>query len=200
MSYYIHRNGQQTGPFAEEQVRQMLAAGLADSGDLCWHDGLTTWISLSQAMGQTPPDLPPAPPQTQFAGFWLRAIALVLDTFILLVPGWGIGFVIGAMMGSQGASKDDVVGVCYIVGIVIWWLYYACMESSSLQATFGKLALGIRVTDVTGRRISFGRAAGRNLAKVISGMLFGIGFMMAGFDARKQALHDGLAGCLVCRK
>ena len=178
----------------------MLAAGLADPGDLSWHDGLTDWIPLSQAMGQTPPDFPLPPPQTQFAGFWLRAIALVLDTFIFAVPGWAIGFVIGALMSSQDASKDDVVAVCYIVGIVIWWLYYACMESSPLQATFGKLALGIRVTDMTGRRISFSRATGRHLAKFISALLFGIGFMMAAFDARKQALHDGLAGCLVCRK
>jgi uncharacterized RDD family membrane protein YckC len=81
--------------------------------------------------------------------------------------------------------------------IVGQWLYYALMESSSRQATLGKLAIGIVVTDLGGNRISFGRATGRYFGKILSGMIMCIGYIMAGFTERKQALHDIMASCLV---
>jgi uncharacterized RDD family membrane protein YckC len=83
---------------------------------------------------------------------------------------------------------------------VLNWLYYALLESSTWQATLGKKALGLEVTDVEGRRISFGRATGRFFAKIISALILFIGFIMAGFTERKQALHDMIAGTLVIRK
>jgi uncharacterized RDD family membrane protein YckC len=79
------------------------------------------------------------------------------------------------------------------------WIYEAAMESSSKQATVGKMALGLKVTDLEGRRISFARATGRHFAKLISGMILLIGYIMAGFSQRKQALHDMIAGTLVQR-
>ena len=60
--------------------------------------------------------------------------------------------------------------------------------------------LGLKVTDLAGNRITFARASGRFFGKILSGMILGIGFLMAGFTARKQALHDILAGCLVLRQ
>jgi uncharacterized RDD family membrane protein YckC len=80
------------------------------------------------------------------------------------------------------------------------WIYYALLESSVWQATIGKKLLGLRVTDLAGNRISFARASGRFFGKILSGMILGIGFLMAGFTQRKQALHDILAGCLVLRQ
>jgi len=80
------------------------------------------------------------------------------------------------------------------------WIYYASLESSAWQATLGKKILGLKVTDLAGNRISFGRASGRFFGKILSGMILGIGFLMAGFTERKQALHDILAGCLVLRQ
>ena len=77
------------------------------------------------------------------------------------------------------------------------WLYEALMESSSHQATLGKMIFGLKVTDLEGNRISFARATGRHFAKYASAMILGIGFIMAGFTERKQALHDMLAGTLV---
>ena len=82
---------------------------------------------------------------------------------------------------------------------LISWLYFAAFESSPWQATPGKKVLGLRVTDLEARRISFIRASGRYFGKIISSLLFGIGFLMAGFTEKKQALHDMLAGCLVLR-
>lgn len=97
-------------------------------------------------------------------------------------------------------------GVKLVRGIVLetlffcaFWIYEAVMESSSKQATLGKMALGLKVTDEQGRRISFVRATGRYFSKIISGMILCIGYIMAGFTARKQALHDMIAGTLVTR-
>jgi uncharacterized RDD family membrane protein YckC len=83
---------------------------------------------------------------------------------------------------------------------VLNWLYFSLLESSSWQATLGKKALGLEVTDLAGRRISFGRATGRFFAKYISAIILMIGFLMAAFTEKKQALHDILAGTLVIRK
>ncbi len=83
---------------------------------------------------------------------------------------------------------------------ILNWLYYSLLESSAWQATLGKKALGLEVTDLDGNRISFGRATGRFFAKIISSIILGIGYLMAGFTEKKQALHDILAGTLVIRK
>lgn len=81
------------------------------------------------------------------------------------------------------------------------WLYFAGMESSERQATFGKATMSLRVTNLEGRRLSFGHATGRFFAKIITGMIpLGIGYIMAGFTEKKQALHDMIAGTLVLRK
>ena len=79
-------------------------------------------------------------------------------------------------------------------------VYFALLESSERQATFGKMALGLKVTDLNGNRISFGQAVGRNLAKYISLVTLLIGYIMAGFTERKQALHDMIASTLVFKK
>ena len=94
------------------------------------------------------------------------------------------------------------VGYMMVVAALIGinWLYFAGLESSAGQGTFGKRAMDIRVTDEQGRRITFGRATGRFFGKIISGFMM-IGCLMAGFTERKQALHDMMAGCLVvCRR
>ena len=86
------------------------------------------------------------------------------------------------------------------LGTVVEWLYHSLMESSRYQGSLGKMALGIVVTDMSGRRISFGRATARHFSKIVSGLTIYIGFMMAGWTRQKQALHDMIAGCLVIRK
>jgi uncharacterized RDD family membrane protein YckC len=88
-----------------------------------------------------------------------------------------------------------------LVAVLGQWLYFAYMESGERQATWGKQVLGVYVTDLAGNRISFGRASGRFFAKIISGLIpLMIGYIMAGFTERKQALHDMIASCLVLRR
>jgi uncharacterized RDD family membrane protein YckC len=86
------------------------------------------------------------------------------------------------------------------VQMIIGWLYDALQESSVHQATFGKRACGLRVTDLNGQRISFARATGRHFAEILSAITLFIGYMMAGWTERKQALHDIIAGTYVVRE
>jgi len=130
----------------------------------------------------------------EYSGFWRRFVAYVIDNILLSVVFWLLVLVLGGIGGDGG-----VFGA-YTLAAIGWLLYYAAMESSSNQATVGKMALGIKVTDLEGNRISFGRALGRNLAKIISVLIFYIGFIMAAFTAKKQALQDMIAGTLVVKK
>ena len=140
------------------------------------------------------------------AGFWMRVVAWLIDYVIEIVGVVIIAFAVGVLYGilakasGHAASRDLARLMGQVIGLVGGWLYYALFESSHLQATPGKLALGLRVTDLNGGRIGFGRATGRYFGKIISGLILLIGFMMAGWTSRKQALHDMMAGCCVVRK
>jgi uncharacterized RDD family membrane protein YckC len=90
--------------------------------------------------------------------------------------------------------------VANLLGIVVAWLYYAIQETSPKQATLGKQALGIVVTDLQGKRIDFVKATIRYFSKIISSIILLIGYIMAAFTEKKQALHDMIAGTLVLKK
>ena len=144
---------------------------------------------------------------TRYGGFWMRFVAAVIDGLLLGIVVWPVGLVFVLMVGIAGhrVSMPDV-GVHLVSGITVWtlfigvgWIYEASMESSSKQATVGKMALGLKVTDEGGLRISFPRASARYFGKILSRMTLLIGYIMAGFTARKQALHDMIAGTLVVR-
>ena len=87
---------------------------------------------------------------------------------------------------AEPESLSAVYGPLTVAAIYVicLWLYFAGMESSSKQATLGKMALGIKVTDLQGNRISFWRATGRNFGKLVSVLGLGIGLLMVGFTTR----------------
>ena len=137
----------------------------------------------------------------------IDSILMSVVYFILVLPVLGlIGLGVAPIEGDPGASEAlaaAAVGATFIIIIVMMiavWLYFALMESSGKGATLGKMALGIKVTDLNGNGISFGTATGRFFGKMISGVILYIGFIMAGFTEKKQALHDIMAGCLVVNK
>ena len=144
----------------------------------------------------------------EYAGFWRRAAAFSLDGFLLGIIQAIINIVMIAAIGAAsvaGGESDDaatfaIVGVVGLVTFVGMWLYFALMESSAKQATLGKMMVGIVVTDTDGNRVSFGKASGRYFGKIVSSILLMIGYLLAAFTERKQALHDIMAGCLVIRK
>lgn len=143
----------------------------------------------------------------RYGGFWIRLVAFVIDAILVGIVIWPFSLMIGVIIGVTGSAISmPGVGIHVVNGIVGFaislcanWIYEAALESSSRQATVGKMVLGLKVTDLEGRRISFARATGRHFAKFISGMMLLIGYIMAGFTERKQALHDMIAGTLVVR-
>jgi uncharacterized RDD family membrane protein YckC len=162
------------------------------------------------------PALAPVLP-SPYAGFWLRVVAHLIDD-LLLGMGIGVLVLIGVAMVGVGSIRATFEGMngedpeipaamisaiifASLASILLAWIYNAAMESSRHQGTLGKMALGLIVTDLLGRPISFGHASGRYFAKIITGLIpFGIGYAMAGFTEKKQALHDMIASCLVLRK
>ena len=158
-----------------------------------------------------------AVPRVQYAGFWLRFLAFLIDNVVMglgfgliLIPIiflTGLGGFIGAIHPNENMNDVGIfmlIGVIFLaatISLVFTWLYHALMESSEWQATVGKKVLGLVVTDMAGQRVSFGRSTGRHFAKIITNMVPAfIGYIMAGFTERKQALHDMLAGCVVLRR
>ncbi len=109
---------------------------------------------------------------------------------VMFATGLGMAAEPGAPMGPLSMILPAIIGL----------LYWAVLESSKWQGTLGKLAVGLRVTNLEGQRISFPRALGRTLAKIISGLILLIGYIMVAFTERKQGLHDMLAGTLVVKK
>jgi uncharacterized RDD family membrane protein YckC len=154
-----------------------------------------------------------------YAGFWLRFVAYVIDAIIIyvlqsfvFVPFLGIlGLSFASRMADPGDMTDietmgmiggimAMAGTAFLVSTVIGILYFAIMESSKYQATVGKMALGLKVTDIDGKNIDFVKALIRNVSKIISQMILFIGFIMAGFTEKRQGLHDIIAGTLVVKK
>ena len=156
---------------------------------------------------QQPVAAAPAFPAMGYAGFWLRFVAAIIDGILVGIVAWPLSAMMSLTIGFAGSAVSmPEIGVHLVRFIVMWafflfagWIYEASMESSSKQATLGKMALGLKVTDEAGRRISFARASGRFFSKLVSRVILYVGYIMAGFTARKQALHDMIAGTLVVR-
>src|SRR3954449_8355776 len=126
----------------------------------------------------------------RFAGFWWRFLALLIDELILIVAGGIAAAVVRVALVGSGGGEASVQILTTIPALIWTWLYFALFESSSWRATPGKKVCGLVVTGDNGERISFGRATGRYFAKILSSLILMIGFMMAGWTRRKQALHD----------
>lgn len=191
-------------------------ANVPDSATFCSTCGQPTGVAATgtpQAAVMAAPAAAWVPaPTVKYAGFWLRFVAFIIDAIVLGFIGFAItipfmaSIPLGTFMHGGPPRPEDwaplvgMFGRLALARFVINWLYYALLESSAWQATLGKKALGLEVTDLQGRRISFGRASGRFFAKILSTIILFIGFFMIGFTSRKQGLHDIIAGTLVLRK
>jgi uncharacterized RDD family membrane protein YckC len=158
---------------------------------------------------------------TNYAGFWKRFLAWLLDKIILGTINWIILVPILAAIGitssgfpfSDLMNNPDEVDIAALVGIItamagvamviqtlVNVLYHSFFESSKFQGSIGKMALSIIVTDTNGTKLDFTKALVRNLCKIISDLTFTVGYIVAGFTEKKQALHDIIAGTLVVNK
>jgi uncharacterized RDD family membrane protein YckC len=155
-----------------------------------------------------------------YGGFWIRVVAYFIDTLILLVLLGVLYFALTAIglidwttisaLADQsamqpGAEPDPALvmeltrqmGIFYLCVFLLAWLYDALLTSSPMQATPGKMVFGLRVATADGEPIGFGRATGRFFGKIVSGMIFNVGYLMVAFTSRKQGLHDMIANTVV---
>lgn len=122
-------------------------------------------------------------PEVAYGGFWIRFVALILDGLILIIPSVLLNWLI------------PIAG-----GVILSIMYKPFFESSALQATPGKAILGLRVTTLDGQRLSFKQSFIRYAGTLLSSVLLCIGYLMAAFTAKKQALHDMIADTVVVYK
>jgi len=134
----------------------------------------------------------------RYAGFWLRFCALVID-FFCLIPVWVAVYFLLALQAVGNLTADGFSVIQVITGIVAPWVYFSAFESGPWQATPGKRLLGLIVTDDVGNKVSFGRATARYFSKTLSSLIFCIGYIVAAFTDRKQALHDLICKTLVLK-
>lgn len=169
-------------------------------------------------------DAPYAPPAAQIAseqhyvgdgdvvlaGFWRRLAALFIDSMVVgfayylvlivcvVVLGVGGSLLMRGGNNTEGmAAMFGMMALVYLLYPVISAAYYVGFESSAKQATLGKMAVGIKVTDIDGRRLTLGRALLRWLAVMLNYLTLYIGYLIAAFTERKQGLHDMAVGTLV---
>jgi uncharacterized RDD family membrane protein YckC len=182
-------------------------------------------ITTAGVPAPIPVSAAPSVARLPYAGFWLRLGAYFIDGLILGVPFGivvvvliftlgGFGMMLHRIQANSRVEPPDPSAAMALMApmfmlfflgmlgfLILQWLYFAGMESSARQATFGKSVMSVRVTNSEGRRISFGHASGRFFAKIVSGMIpLGLGYIMAGFTEKKQALHDMIAGTLVLKR
>ncbi|MAT15106.1 MAG: hypothetical protein CMJ46_07525 [Planctomyces sp.] len=228
VNWYYKILGEEHGPVTSQDLRRMAMEGTLNPDDLVRKEEMNDWVAASRLKGiefansQFDPYDEEFDPEAEtydsaeyarstrkrspkrnrdvvYAGFWLRFAAFFIDWIILIVISAFIGAIYGFVLAILGVDLDVIQKTANLIGVLVSWIYYAASESSSAQATLGKRALGIKVTDLNGRRISFLRALGRTVAKILSGMILLIGYIMAGFTEKKQALHDMIASCVVVK-
>ena len=152
------------------------------------------------------PAAPPPPPvwdaqpagvgQVAYGGFWIRFVAYIIDAIVLTIVGSVLASIFGVSWETDWEHYDPTFN---LVSLVIGWLYFALLESSERGATLGKMALGLRVVTGNGQRLSFMNATGRYFAKILSAIIFCIGFIMIAFTDKKRGLHDMIADTLVIK-
>ena len=209
MEIYISRDGERIGPYSLEEINRQLAAGTLIPQDLGWSESSPGWKPLLSFVGVIVPGgasstaVPTslATPVTfglpEYAGFWIRGWALMVDavivgTFALLIPMW-----------LKFASDESVgpVALAPILQTLLVWIYMPALWFSPMQATAGQRICRLRVVDaMDGGRITFMRGLLRVLGMTLSGLILGIGFLMAAFTERKRALHDIIAGTCVVKR
>lgn len=221
--FYANSSESRQGPVDAFFLQDAVRRGQLPRTTMVWREGMAQWTSFSDSdlnegagdlpdhgvTSAQPPPLPALPghlksQEVHYAGFWRRYLALFLDQLILgvslLLGGLAIAFALGWFNNAPTQSVPAFQGLFYLIYFLAAPFYYALQESSQYQATLGKRALGIKVTDLAGERLTFSNALGRWFAAALSYLTLYVGFVMAAFTQRKQALHDMVAKTLVVDK
>jgi uncharacterized RDD family membrane protein YckC len=195
-TYTLVINGKPEGPFSIEQLkeRKIKPGDFLKTAEMNDYKEAHEIAELRQLLGFNKQALIPQ----YFGSFDQRLMASALDWFFVSGVFLIIAFVV-VLFVNNPATRMIITFSLFIIIPVIKFIYHVVMESSAKQATYGKQILNIKVCDLQGDRISPGRAAGRNLAKLMSVLTLFIGYLFSFFNKQQQCLHDMIAGTLVMK-
>jgi uncharacterized RDD family membrane protein YckC len=201
MKWYYADAGKQMGPIEDDFLQGLVSLGKVGADTLVWHEGMESWQPLRAVGGfviaVAAPLAPPAAP-VRYAGFWIRFLARVIDAVLLGVVNAVIRIPLVIMLGvGTGRGRGliflpvvmSLIGISVMISIAVGLVYEVYLVSTR-GGTLGKLILGLKIVRADGSPVPAGRAAGRYFAQWLSGAILMIGYLMAGFDPEKRALHD----------
>ncbi|MFO7870921.1 MAG: RDD family protein [Kiritimatiellia bacterium] len=154
------------------------------------------------------------PGMMSYAGFWIRAAAKVLDQVILSLVTSAASFVLSPLLAGAviGSSSGESGNSGLMIGMVVFTYslllafclgvpaFYNIWFVGKYGATPGKMACGLRIVRSAGEKVTYGRACGRFFAEMVTGLTFGIGYIIVAFDDEKRALHDHICDTRVIKK
>lgn len=166
-----------------------------------------TYADQSNAVHDLDGRKPPAG-SLVYADFFPRVGAALLDGIFVglmgCLPTIGVAVLVMVNAGNNPQDQDAAtaaINICNnLIALVVGCIYSVTLDSSSKQGTWGKQIVGLKVTDLSGHRISVGRAFGRFFARYLSACTCGIGFLLPLFTEKRQTLHELICGCLTLRK
>jgi uncharacterized RDD family membrane protein YckC len=239
MNWYYAHGGQQKGPVDDNALAELSRTGVIHASTLVWHDALPDWQALSQAAPQlalsaAAPELggvPIAPAQKDlyvqqiregvvpgtggldYAGWWPRVGARILDQLILMVIMLVVLGILGGLLwasgmlegfGEQGADAPPPAGL--IILLIFYYalaflgpIVYDAVLTAKGGATWGKRALGLKVVNADGSALTTGKCWGRAAAYLINSFTCGLSLLMPLFDEQKRGLHDYVCETRVVR-
>ncbi|WP_339254833.1 RDD family protein [Sporosarcina sp. FSL W8-0480] len=138
----------------------------------------------------------------EYAGFWIRFGAAIIDGVVLVIPLMILSLIFTGSLSMLDSAEEAsltalIVYLAYLVGVL---LYFVLLTSGPSQGTLGKMMVGIKVVDRFGEPISKGRSFGRFFSYYLSGLFLNIGYIIAGFTPKKQALHDYIVSTYVVKR
>jgi uncharacterized RDD family membrane protein YckC len=202
MQWYYAEAGNRIGPIEETELNRLVTMGTVRPDTLVWHEGLASWQPLGIVRGM--PSAAVHATARRYGGFWIRFVARLIDGIILgIINGivripfmmmFGAGMGLGLDRGLRGGlifgpAMAGVMGVSALIGVALGAAYDVYFLSAH-GATPGKMALGLRVIRADGGPISPMLALARHFAEWVSAIILLFGYIMAGFDPEKRALHD----------
>ena len=227
MQWYYVENGAQTGPIDDEAFNALIAQGRVQLSTLVWREGMADWKPWGEVSGAAAPPLPPFQPfpeQTaapegliavEYAGFWYRVLATIIDNFVegfaIMIPAVVIflHYVdINALMqidftqpGAEQLASQQMLAPIMIVGLIsiFFQAAYKTLMIGKYGATLGYMACRLRLVRGDMTQVTYGRAFGRFGAELIFqilgqlpllGIITLINYLMVAFDREKRAFHD----------
>jgi uncharacterized RDD family membrane protein YckC len=194
--YFVVVNGKPQGPYPFEKLRELdISSGTFVKTALM--DDYKEAHEIPELRNLLGIKAQVRKPQ-YFASLDIRLLAIIIDYFFVFIIYCILATIVVLFIGEKQLRIIAALAGLAIVPLVKM-IYSIIMEASSRQATYGKLLMGIKVTDENGLAISFSRSLVRNLSKLICVASLGIGYAFGFFNKRQQCIHDRIAGTLVIK-